>query len=229
MVESMKFMAAQVVFFYLERCSIGEVIVCIPFCFLIVSYLIIRLASMKEVNPFNSFQSSRALLCLRFEEFWFVNFTSFNGYLYLYFKVFSRWLVQLCKIHQGGLSDGYKNYIAEKEIPDGTYTEDGVALFRVQGSGPDDMQAIQVEAVCPKFSYTIFISFRTHYKYDPDRANFCCGEGVTFPLDYGLVLIFVAFEFEQRWLDNVLPFPCFWSMASLCGLHALSTWAEMAK
>lgn len=50
-------------------------------------------------------------------------------------------------IYQGGLSDGYKNYVAEKEVPDETYQEDGVALFRVQGSGPDNMQAIQVEAV----------------------------------------------------------------------------------
>ncbi|KAH9653842.1 Villin-4 [Citrus sinensis] len=48
---------------------------------------------------------------------------------------------------QGGLSDGYKTYIAEKGIPDETYKEDGVALFRIQGSGPDNMQAIQVEPV----------------------------------------------------------------------------------
>ncbi|GAB2246871.1 hypothetical protein Droror1_Dr00006753 [Drosera rotundifolia] len=50
-------------------------------------------------------------------------------------------------LFKGGLSDGYKNYISEKEIPDNTYSEDGVALFRVQGSGPDNMQAIQVEPV----------------------------------------------------------------------------------
>lgn len=49
--------------------------------------------------------------------------------------------------HQGGLSEGYKNYIAEKELPDDTYAEDGLALFRVQGSGPENMQAIQVEPV----------------------------------------------------------------------------------
>lgn len=50
--------------------------------------------------------------------------------------------------YQGGISEGYKKYIAEKEIPDDTYNEDGVALFRIQGSGPDNMQAIQVEPVC---------------------------------------------------------------------------------
>lgn len=52
-----------------------------------------------------------------------------------------------CEIYQGGLSDGYKNYVAEKQVPDETYQEDGVALFRVQGTGPDNMQAIQVDAV----------------------------------------------------------------------------------
>ncbi|TYK01400.1 villin-4-like isoform X4 [Cucumis melo var. makuwa] len=50
-------------------------------------------------------------------------------------------------VFKGGLSKGYKNYIAEKEIQDETYQDDGVALFRVQGSGPENMQAIQVEPV----------------------------------------------------------------------------------
>ncbi|XP_022729474.1 villin-4-like [Durio zibethinus] len=59
-----------------------------------------------------------------------------------FFSIFQSFIV-----FKGGLSDGYKKHIAEKEIPDGTYTEDGIALFRIQGSGPDNMQAIQVEAV----------------------------------------------------------------------------------
>ncbi|KAI3830341.1 hypothetical protein MKW92_030870 [Papaver armeniacum] len=42
---------------------------------------------------------------------------------------------------------GYKNYIAENGVADETYSEDGVALFRVQGSGPENMQAIQVAPV----------------------------------------------------------------------------------
>ncbi|XP_024019901.1 villin-4 [Morus notabilis] len=50
-------------------------------------------------------------------------------------------------VYKGGLSDGYKKYVEEKEVPDETYQEDGVALFRIQGSGPDNMQAIQVDAV----------------------------------------------------------------------------------
>lgn len=59
-----------------------------------------------------------------------------------FFAIFQSFIVL-----KGGLSEGYKKYIAEKEIPDDTYTEDGLALFRVQGSGPDNMQAIQVDAV----------------------------------------------------------------------------------
>lgn len=50
-------------------------------------------------------------------------------------------------VYKGGLSDGYKKYVEEKELPDETYQEDGVALFRIQGSGADNMQAIQVDAV----------------------------------------------------------------------------------
>ncbi|GAU35238.1 hypothetical protein TSUD_205140 [Trifolium subterraneum] len=56
-------------------------------------------------------------------------------------------ILQSLIVYKGGLGDAYKNYIAEKEIPDDTYKEDGVALFRIQGSGPDNMQAIQVDPV----------------------------------------------------------------------------------
>lgn len=58
----------------------------------------------------------------------------------------STWIINLCN-SQGGLSDGYKNFLSAKELPDETYKEDGVALFRVQGSGPENMQSIQVEPV----------------------------------------------------------------------------------
>ncbi|KAL3841068.1 hypothetical protein ACJIZ3_025659 [Penstemon smallii] len=59
-----------------------------------------------------------------------------------FFAIFQSFIV-----FKGGLSKGYKNYISEKELSDDTYAEDGLALFRVQGSGPDNMQAIQVEPV----------------------------------------------------------------------------------
>ncbi|XP_052198990.1 villin-4-like [Diospyros lotus] len=59
-----------------------------------------------------------------------------------FFSIFQSFIV-----FKGGLSDGYKKQIAELQLPDATYTEDGLALFRVQGSGPENMQAIQVEPV----------------------------------------------------------------------------------
>lgn len=60
----------------------------------------------------------------------------------LFFAIFQCFI-----LFKGGLSKRYKTYLAEKELTDDTYTEDGLALFRVQGSGPDNMQAIQVEPV----------------------------------------------------------------------------------
>ncbi|CAN1229391.1 VLN4 [Linum grandiflorum] len=50
-------------------------------------------------------------------------------------------------IFKGGLSAGYKKFIEENELTDETYSEDGIALFRIQGTGPENMQAIQVEPV----------------------------------------------------------------------------------
>ncbi|KAK9715492.1 hypothetical protein RND81_06G168200 [Saponaria officinalis] len=59
-----------------------------------------------------------------------------------FFAIFQSFIV-----FKGGVSEGYKKYIADQGVDDDTYTEDGVALFRVQGSGPENMQAIQVDAV----------------------------------------------------------------------------------
>ncbi|KAG8651787.1 hypothetical protein MANES_06G021432v8 [Manihot esculenta] len=56
-------------------------------------------------------------------------------------------ILQSFIVFKGGLSTGYKNYIVEKELPDDTYKEGSIALFRVQGTGPDNMQAIQVEPI----------------------------------------------------------------------------------
>ncbi|XVE79969.1 hypothetical protein DITRI_Ditri14bG0100200 [Diplodiscus trichospermus] len=91
---------------------------------------------------------------------------------------------------KGGLSDGYKNYIAEKEIPDETYREDGVALFRVQGSGPDNMQAIQVEAVAS--------SLNSSYCYILHSGStvFTWAGNLTSPDDQGIV---------ERQLDLIKP------------------------
>jgi gelsolin len=55
-------------------------------------------------------------------------------------------IFQSFQVFKGGLSSGYKKFIAENGIDDDTYLEDGLALFRIQGSGPENMQAIQVDA-----------------------------------------------------------------------------------
>ncbi|PKI54831.1 hypothetical protein CRG98_024782 [Punica granatum] len=56
-------------------------------------------------------------------------------------------IMQSFIVFKGGLSDGYKKHIEENQLPDETYKEDTLAQFRVQGSGPENMQAIQVEPV----------------------------------------------------------------------------------
>ncbi|KAL2225959.1 UNVERIFIED_CONTAM: Villin-3 [Sesamum indicum] len=48
---------------------------------------------------------------------------------------------------KGGLSSGYKNYIADKGLNDETYTADGVALIRISGTSRHNNKAVQVEAV----------------------------------------------------------------------------------
>ncbi|KAM1697997.1 hypothetical protein ACFX14_029174 [Malus domestica] len=50
-------------------------------------------------------------------------------------------------IYKGGRSARYKNFIAENGIADETYDESKTALFRVQGTSPNNMQAIQVDPV----------------------------------------------------------------------------------
>lgn len=47
-------------------------------------------------------------------------------------------------VFKGGISSGYKKFIVENAIEDSTYNPEGIALFRVQGFGPENMQAIQV-------------------------------------------------------------------------------------
>ncbi|KAK1317424.1 Villin-4 [Acorus calamus] len=66
-----------------------------------------------------------------------------------FFSIFQSFI-----IFKGGVSTGYKKYIADNSIEDETYSEDGVALFRIQGSGPDNMQAIQVELWCYVFTWS---------------------------------------------------------------------------
>ncbi|KAK9280649.1 hypothetical protein L1049_014345 [Liquidambar formosana] len=50
-------------------------------------------------------------------------------------------------IFKGGNSKRYKKIIEEKGVADETYDEKKTALFRVQGTSPNNMQAIQVDQV----------------------------------------------------------------------------------
>jgi gelsolin len=56
-------------------------------------------------------------------------------------------IFQSLLVFKGGLSSGYKKFIAENGIDDDSYSEEGLALFQIQGSGPENMQAIQVDPV----------------------------------------------------------------------------------
>lgn len=60
----------------------------------------------------------------------------------LFFLIF-----QSLIILKGGLSSGYKLFLSEQGIANETFDKDKVALFQVQGSGPSNMQAIQVDPV----------------------------------------------------------------------------------
>ncbi|KMZ55951.1 Villin-3 [Zostera marina] len=68
-----------------------------------------------------------------------------------FFVIFQRFIV-----FKGGISSGYKNYIIENNIVDETYSEDGVALFRIQGSSAENMQAIQVDPVASSLNSSYF-------------------------------------------------------------------------
>ncbi|XWS71583.1 hypothetical protein CRYUN_Cryun03dG0150300 [Craigia yunnanensis] len=56
-------------------------------------------------------------------------------------------IFQTFVVYKGGISAGYKKFIAESGIDDDTYDEKKTALFRVQGTSPENMQAIQVDHV----------------------------------------------------------------------------------
>ncbi|PWA99200.1 villin headpiece, Villin/Gelsolin, ADF-H/Gelsolin-like domain protein [Artemisia annua] len=59
---------------------------------------------------------------------------------------------------KGGLSSGYKNYIAEKELNDETYTPDTAALIEICGTSAHNKKALQVDVAATSLnSYGCFI------------------------------------------------------------------------
>ncbi|KAI3678039.1 hypothetical protein L6452_37318 [Arctium lappa] len=59
---------------------------------------------------------------------------------------------------KGGLSSGYKSYIADKGLTDGTYRPDATALIEISGTSAQNNKALQVEAVAMSLnSYACFV------------------------------------------------------------------------
>ncbi|EFJ08608.1 hypothetical protein SELMODRAFT_235997 [Selaginella moellendorffii] len=68
-------------------------------------------------------------------------------------------------IFKGGQSSGYKTLVSESASEDETYTEDGLALFRVRGTKPYNSLAVQVEPVSASLNSSdcfIFQSAKTY-------------------------------------------------------------------
>uniref|UniRef100_A0A0E0DHZ3 HP domain-containing protein n=1 Tax=Oryza meridionalis TaxID=40149 RepID=A0A0E0DHZ3_9ORYZ len=99
-------------------------------------------------------------------------------------------IFQSLQVFKGGLSSGYKNFIAVNDTDDDTYVEGGLALFRIQGSGSENMQAIQVDAVSS--------SLNSSYCYILHNGNtvFTWTGNLTTSLDNDLV---------ERQLDVIKP------------------------
>ncbi|KAK3143782.1 hypothetical protein QOZ80_4AG0304880 [Eleusine coracana subsp. coracana] len=99
-------------------------------------------------------------------------------------------IFQSFQVFKGGLSSAYKDYIAQNSIDDDTYSEAGLALFRVQGSGSENMQALQVDAVSS--------SLNSSYCYILHNGNtvFTWSGNLTTSLDHDLV---------ERQLDVIKP------------------------
>ncbi|KAI5075352.1 hypothetical protein GOP47_0009925 [Adiantum capillus-veneris] len=54
-------------------------------------------------------------------------------------------LFQNFYLFKGGLSSGFKKKVEDQGLDDDTYKDEGIALFRVQGTGPHNSKAIQVD------------------------------------------------------------------------------------
>ncbi|XP_042055271.1 villin-4-like [Salvia splendens] len=99
-------------------------------------------------------------------------------------------IFQSFNVFKGGLSMGYKNNLAKKGLADDTYSEDGLALFRIQGTGPENMQAIQVEPVSSSLN-----SSYCYILHSGTSAFIWLGSSTTTEEQ----------ELAERWLDILKP------------------------
>ncbi|KAI5427093.1 Villin-2, variant 2 [Lathyrus oleraceus] len=63
-------------------------------------------------------------------------------------------LFQPMVVLKGGLSSGYKKLIAEKGLPDETYTAESIALVRISGTSTHNNKTMQVDAVATSLNST---------------------------------------------------------------------------
>ncbi|KAK7396238.1 hypothetical protein VNO78_17102 [Psophocarpus tetragonolobus] len=63
-------------------------------------------------------------------------------------------LFQPMVVLKGGLSSGYKKFIADKGLPDETYTAESVALIRISGISIHNNKVVQVDAVASSLNTT---------------------------------------------------------------------------
>ncbi|KAF7804071.1 villin-3-like isoform X1 [Senna tora] len=63
-------------------------------------------------------------------------------------------LFQPMVVLKGGVSSGYKKLIAEKGLPDETYTAESIALIRISGTSIHNNKAVQVDAVATSLNST---------------------------------------------------------------------------
>ncbi|KAK7336546.1 hypothetical protein VNO77_17089 [Canavalia gladiata] len=63
-------------------------------------------------------------------------------------------LFQPMVVLKGGLSSGYKKSIADKGLPDETYTAESIALIRISGTSIHNNKAVQVDAVATSLNTT---------------------------------------------------------------------------
>ncbi|XP_058109143.1 villin-1 isoform X2 [Magnolia sinica] len=99
-------------------------------------------------------------------------------------------IFQTLIVFKGGMSSSYKRFISENGISDETYDENKAALFRVQGSGPENMQAIQVDLVSG--------SLNSSYCYilQAGASIFTWSGNLSSPRDHDLL---------DRMLDQIYP------------------------
>ncbi|XP_031264922.1 villin-3-like isoform X1 [Pistacia vera] len=63
-------------------------------------------------------------------------------------------LFQPMVVLKGGLSSGYKKYIADKGVTDETYTAESIALIRISGTSIHNNKAVQIDALATSLNST---------------------------------------------------------------------------